>query len=326
MANGYEKPNYTQLPNALLDHHLPQMKESELKVVLAIARATFGWHKESVKLSLSQLMEKTGMTRQGVVNGAQAGIERGVIVREPDGQGFIYSLIINDELVNEIDQSTKLTSQRNRPELVNEIDQGSQRNRLEVVNNVDQLPPTLKKVKERTTKKGKKTARAPQPDPTPIVADLNDPRIILEDPPPARRPGYSQQASRPREVNEGQANPGQLVKRGTGEDAYWIFREYTSRSMTSHQIDAIRETVTDLVKWRAICERWCELYGDSWYKFGHLDWYRNGIPGEKGTHHGQQQGNGVHRADSQAGQRPHYANYEPAEYDEERAAELNGWA
>ena len=63
---GYTKPNYTQLPNTLLDIHMPHMKEAELRVVLAIARSTFGWHKTQDKLSISQLMEKTGLTRQGV--------------------------------------------------------------------------------------------------------------------------------------------------------------------------------------------------------------------------------------------------------------------
>ncbi len=111
---GYTKPNYTQLPNTLLDIHMPHMKEAELRVVLAIARSTFGWHKTQDKLSISQLMEKTGLTRQGVVNGIQSGVERGVIKREENGMGFIYSLVVNDELVNEIDYLT--------PKLVNEVD------------------------------------------------------------------------------------------------------------------------------------------------------------------------------------------------------------
>lgn len=154
---GYVKPNYTQLPNALLDHHLPDMKEAELKVVLAIARATFGWHKEKDKLSLSQLMERTGLTRQGVVNGIQNGIERGIIARIEDGMGFVYSLVIEDQLVNEVDylpaklvnevdQSTKKTSQRKRLELVNEVDQLSPK----LVNEVDSQK---KGIKERERKR-----------------------------------------------------------------------------------------------------------------------------------------------------------------------------
>jgi len=163
---GYSKPNYTQIPNELLEVHLPKMKEAELKVVLAIARATFGWHKEKDKLSLSQLMERTGLTRQGVVNGIQDGIERGIIHREESGMGFFYSLIFNDELVNEvdqltdevvnkIDQSTKKTSQPNRPELVNEVDQLD----AKLVNEVDTQKKEIKESKRNTsaTRQSKKS-------------------------------------------------------------------------------------------------------------------------------------------------------------------------
>jgi len=165
-------------------------------------------------------------------------------------------------------------------------------------------------------------ARAPQPSTNAFDTPLDDPRISLDALPDVQ----PRSQSKPREVNEGQAPPGQLVKRGTGVDAYWIFREYFPQTLTNRQMEMVRETVTDLTRWRVVCERWAEVYGNDWRKFGLLDWYRGGIPEEKGTHHEQRSGNGVYRANHQAGQRPHYANYEPAEYDEERAAELNGWA
>lgn len=123
-------------------------------------------------------------------------------------------------------------------------------------------------------------------EPPQAVANLDDPRIVLEDPAPTRQPGWSGNTTKPREVDEGTAAPGRLVKRGTGQDAYWILREYTSRTMTSHQMGTIRETVTDLKKWRKVCERWAEVYGDDWRKFGHLDWYRDGIPIQNGKQSG----------------------------------------
>lgn len=152
MSNGgYSKPNYTQIPNAFFDVHLPRMKEAELRVVLAIARATFGWHKEKDKLSLTQLMEKTGLKRQGVINGIQDGMKHGLITREESGMGFLYSLVINDELVNEVDQldqSTKETSPLSRPQLVNEVDQLDDK----LVNEVDtQKKVTTKESKKKTT-------------------------------------------------------------------------------------------------------------------------------------------------------------------------------
>ena len=41
-----EKPNYTQIPNAILDN-MASMTMPEAVVVLAICRQTFGWHKKS---------------------------------------------------------------------------------------------------------------------------------------------------------------------------------------------------------------------------------------------------------------------------------------
>jgi phage replication O-like protein O len=124
----YEGPNFTAIPNVLLDDHMADMKEAELRITLAIARKTFGWHKSADQLSLSQLMELTGLSRQGVINGVEAGIKRGTINKKPAGQTFIYSLV-----VNEVDQSNKPTSQLSRLALVNEVDQLSPK----LVNEVD---------------------------------------------------------------------------------------------------------------------------------------------------------------------------------------------
>jgi len=84
------------------------MKDSEIKVTLAIARKTFGWQKSKDKISLSQLIEMTGMSSQGVRNGIDEGIKRGTITRAPDGQSFIYSLTMQPSsavLCNEVAQS-----------------------------------------------------------------------------------------------------------------------------------------------------------------------------------------------------------------------------
>lgn len=139
MKKQLDAPNYTQIPNALLDNLMKDMGEAELRVVLAISRKTFGWHKDKDKISLTQLQDITGLSRQGVINGIDAGIERGIILKEPDGVSFIYSLIIED---------ADETSQRSRPEVVNEIDYHSQRSRLALVNVVDQTSQRSRHTKE----------------------------------------------------------------------------------------------------------------------------------------------------------------------------------
>src|SRR3990167_2290484 len=93
------KPNYTMLPNVLIES-MGEMTESEFSVVVAVARKTFGWQKERDLISLSQLIALTGMSKQGVCNGIEKAIENGWLARVSQGQSFIYEL-----LVNEVDQS-----------------------------------------------------------------------------------------------------------------------------------------------------------------------------------------------------------------------------
>lgn len=146
-----EKPNYTQMPNLFLDDLFRLMGEAELRVTLVIARATFGYHRERVLLSLSDLQEMTGMGRQGVVNGIKAGLERGTVYRDSDGGSFFYGLLVEGNgsppsgLVHERDQ---LESPRNGLEVVHEVDRSSPRSRPELVHEVDRNTPVLKKDKE----------------------------------------------------------------------------------------------------------------------------------------------------------------------------------
>lgn len=110
---GVQAPNYTQIPNELLEL-MPDMKETELRVSLAIARKTFGWHKRQDRISLSQLQEITGLSRQGVIDGIAAGVTRGTIKKYEHVKGaYSYSLVVNT-----VDQ----TSQHSRPEVVNTVD------------------------------------------------------------------------------------------------------------------------------------------------------------------------------------------------------------
>jgi hypothetical protein len=158
---GVDRPNYTQTPNLLLDDLMPYMGEAELKVTLVLMRRTFGYHRDKVEISLSHLQEATRLSRQGVINGINAGIERGTIARtEGKRGGFVYEIIINGEhastsqpsgLVNQVDQPP--TSQPNGLPLVNEVDQTSQRSRPPLVNEVDQNTPVLKKELKKTRKK-----------------------------------------------------------------------------------------------------------------------------------------------------------------------------
>jgi phage replication O-like protein O len=62
MFLGFRSPRYTQVPDELFDLLLPRLSGAELKVLLYIVRRTFGWKKDSDRISLSQF--ENGITRR----------------------------------------------------------------------------------------------------------------------------------------------------------------------------------------------------------------------------------------------------------------------
>ena len=118
----YEQPNYTQTPNAFFDEHLPEMGFAELKVVCFAMRKTFGWHKEDDRISLSQFVKGTGLSKRGVIDGIEAAMQRGVMHRKKDGQSYRYSLAVSSrsgeaasqegtEVVKQLHRGSEVTSQ-----------------------------------------------------------------------------------------------------------------------------------------------------------------------------------------------------------------------
>lgn len=64
-------PQTTQFPNSLVDIHLPNLTESEVKIILVILRQTNGWidkktggRKTRDRISHSQFIQKTGLCRK----------------------------------------------------------------------------------------------------------------------------------------------------------------------------------------------------------------------------------------------------------------------
>lgn len=156
----FSNPNFTQTPNDLLGHikkdeiqsgMMAEMGLAELKVTLAICRLTFGFHREKARASISDVMFMTGLSRQGVLNGATQAETRGHIKRFQDGGVTEWEAVVEDpveELVNAVDQD-ETDSQHSRP-----VDE-------EVVNVVDQQPEEASQhsrppsSKERRTKENK---------------------------------------------------------------------------------------------------------------------------------------------------------------------------
>jgi phage replication O-like protein O len=161
--------HYTKVPNEFFDSLLADITSMcELKVTLALIRKTAGFHKIEDRVSLTQLTDATGLSRQGVIQGLALGMRRGTINRQHSGQGYRYSLRL--QLVNDLDQSDQPpvppTSQQNRLVLVNDLDQ-------QLVNDLDPQKKDLNKIlKEREREGGEQPLEEqlpPPPAPLPLI-------------------------------------------------------------------------------------------------------------------------------------------------------------
>jgi phage replication O-like protein O len=79
--------NHTQTPNEFVDGHLPELSGAAVKVFLVIARQTIGWHKETDRISLSQMVQKTGLAESSASIAIDDLVERGLIVKTVIGKG-----------------------------------------------------------------------------------------------------------------------------------------------------------------------------------------------------------------------------------------------
>jgi phage replication O-like protein O len=87
-------PNSTQIPDVILDRWMAELSGAEFKVLLYIARRTYGFGKESDNISLTQIAQGitrrdgsildrgTGVSRPTIVRALKALEERGIVVRQ----------------------------------------------------------------------------------------------------------------------------------------------------------------------------------------------------------------------------------------------------
>lgn len=99
---GVTAPNFTQIPNVFLDYWMAHLSGGEFKVLAAISRRTFGWHKTKDKISLSQIMKATGMSRRGVIKSIALLEEKKLVIctrNQSDEHGCTantYQILVNE--------------------------------------------------------------------------------------------------------------------------------------------------------------------------------------------------------------------------------------
>jgi hypothetical protein len=98
MSGRIFEPNYSQVPNALLDG-MATLSDVELRVALVVCRQTFGWHRERAILSISFLMKATGMAKMSVIKGCALLMGRGWLKKGRSGRfngANVFELVVSD--------------------------------------------------------------------------------------------------------------------------------------------------------------------------------------------------------------------------------------
>ena len=88
-------PNTTPTPNELFNGEMAKMGDTELRIVMVVTRATFGWmedentgmRKEEDWISQSQLIKKTGRSSEAISKAIENCIKNGWIeARDKNGK------------------------------------------------------------------------------------------------------------------------------------------------------------------------------------------------------------------------------------------------
>lgn len=121
----FAEPTYTQVSNAALDHVMPAVSPALWKVICAVIRKTKGFQKEWDEISLTQLEKLTGLSRPTVSQCAQEGLEMGILLRKPKGQGYRYSINNQYEIFTSKEsllvKESNQTSKESLPEVVKNL-------------------------------------------------------------------------------------------------------------------------------------------------------------------------------------------------------------
>jgi hypothetical protein len=159
--------NYTRIPNEFFDKILPEIKSlSELKVTLVIMRATFGYQESERLLTIDTLMERTGMARPSVVDGAKRAMERGYFGRRRVQKGYVYGARVKAESSGTSPAESKSPEPKKVQEPGGPSNKGKKQEKetLPVGENVEEkilafwlaLDPSKKPAEYKLTKKRKK--------------------------------------------------------------------------------------------------------------------------------------------------------------------------
>lgn len=163
-------PNSTQLPNILLDKVIPLIPEAEARCLLYICRRTFGFQKESDRISFSQFIGGikdrrgvvldygAGLARASVAKGLKHLLEAGAITIRQNTKGNYYQINLHMDVekvvqvVNQFSSHTKSGS-GSRPksvQLLNTQNQGK-KEKPSIRDPVNKLSTDIRELTQKMT-------------------------------------------------------------------------------------------------------------------------------------------------------------------------------
>lgn len=95
-------PNSFQVANELVDELLRDMSGAELKCYLFIVRKTRGWQKNEDAISISQMVDATGLSNRAVIDACNSLVEKGLFAQSKGVRGVkIFSIDVCNNFTSE---------------------------------------------------------------------------------------------------------------------------------------------------------------------------------------------------------------------------------
>lgn len=94
-------PNTAPIPNVIFDYWMSRLSPAEFKVLMCVARKTYGWHKIKDAISLTQMEKMSGLSRFGIGKCLKTLIEKNLVIKiknktpKGDDDTSIYEINVN---------------------------------------------------------------------------------------------------------------------------------------------------------------------------------------------------------------------------------------
>ncbi|PAU93722.1 hypothetical protein CK503_11260 [Aliifodinibius salipaludis] len=89
---------YTKVPNFIIEDLMAELRGGELKVAIAICRKTFGFHKKTDGIALSQIMDLTGLAKKTVIDSLRRLVKKKVIHKNISSTPYQYSINVSNHI------------------------------------------------------------------------------------------------------------------------------------------------------------------------------------------------------------------------------------